>query len=42
MSIPEQTVKGYIQAYATKHHITFEEAKKHAMCELAKLYLKKD
>lgn len=41
-SIAEQTARGYIKAYAEKHHISFEEAKKHAMCEIAKLYLKKD
>lgn len=40
--IAEQTIRGYIQAYAKKHGLSFEEAKKHAMCELAKLHLKKD
>ena len=38
----EQTVSIYIRKYAEKHGITFEEAKEHAICELASIYLKEE
>ena len=43
MSSEERTtIRNYICKYAQKHGITFEEAKQHAMCKLAELYLKEN
>lgn len=36
------TIQSYISEYAEKNHITFEEAKEHAMCKLAELYFKEN
>lgn len=36
----ETTIRNYILKYARKHGISYEEAKEHAMCKFAELYLK--
>lgn len=38
----EVQLKNYIQKYADKHHISFEEAAEHAMCKAAELMYGED
>lgn len=43
MSSDEETqLKNYIQKYADKHNISFEEAAEHAMCKAAELMYGED
>jgi hypothetical protein len=43
MSSEERTtIRKYIQKYAKKHGITFEDAREHAICKLTELYLKEN
>lgn len=38
----ELKIKKYIQSYANKYHITFDEAKEHAICKMVSLYYGED
>lgn len=34
----ENQIREYIRKYANKHHVSFEEAKEHAICKLIEEY----
>lgn len=38
----ELKIKSYIRSYADKHHITYDEAKEHAICKIVSLYFGED